>query len=109
MAKGLLNTTKRSVTRSSATRAVPPASLEQAKPVGMTETVPPMSVNDLVMRSVNLPRWQDDALREMAYKRRVSKNDIVRAAIACKMKEWEQGNASTFLNDLQFGLIGISD
>lgn len=112
MSRGLLNTSKRTETKPDtrqATKRVRPAAASTVPATDVSEAVAPVSVDDLVMRSVNLLRSQDDALREMAYLRRVSKNDIIRAAIACKMREWDSGTNDAFLKDLKLGLIGISD
>jgi len=61
------------------------------------------------MRSVNLVRAQDDALRQIAHDRRVSKNDLVRAAIALKLEEWARSSEGAFQADLRKGLIGVVD
>ena len=112
MFKSLLDTPKRATGRTGARpagKAARTPSTGAATPSGVAAPVLPVGVDDLVMRSVNLLRSQDDALREMAYLRRVSKNDIIRAAVACKMKEWDSCPDDAFTRDLKLGLIGISD
>ena len=69
----------------------------------------PISPDDLVMRSINLTREQDDALREFSYRYKVSRNDVIRAAVAAKLTEWEAGTDADFMRDLQYGVIGIDD
>jgi hypothetical protein len=43
---------------------------------------------DLVMRSVYLTLHDDTILRQIAHDHHVSKNELIRSAIAAKLEEW---------------------
>jgi hypothetical protein len=57
---------------------------------------------DLVMRSVFLRVGDDNELRQLAHEKRVTKNDLIRSAVAAKLKEWRQ-KEGTADKDLQLG------
>ena len=97
----------------------PVGSAKKASLVGKTASRPPsplppvsspISMDDLVLRSVNFTRALDDRLRKFAYDRRLSKSDIVRAALALKLDVWEKVNDRNVLDiELDRGRIGIVD
>ena len=62
-----------------------------------------MPDEDLVMRSVFLRVQDDNALRQLAHEKRVTKNDLIRSAVAAKLHEWQQEPEETFQKDLQLG------
>lgn len=88
--------------RSASRRSSELEDLERAE-----RSLPPPDASDVVMRTVNLLQWQDDLLRQVAFERGVSKNDLIRAAIMCKLDEWSGGDGSAFRADLQRGRIGL--
>lgn len=58
----------------------------------------------MVMRSVYLRPQEDTKLRQLAHEKNVSKNDLIRSAVAAKLREWEQANSDERLNeDLALG------
>ena len=60
--------------------------------------------DDMVMRSVYLRQRDDAELRQLAFERNVSKNDLIRSAIRAKLTEWRQDDAGDALNrDLELG------
>lgn len=93
-----------------ARKAVVSRSVSELKELELAESrLPPASPDDLVMRSVNLLKSQDDRLRQLAFDRRVSKNELIRAAIASKLNEWSDGTGPAFYSDLEMGNIGFRD
>lgn len=59
---------------------------------------------EMVMRSVYLRPEDDTALKELAYKKNVSKNDLIRSAIAAKLEDWRKNNSDEVLKrDLALG------
>jgi len=61
-----------------------------------------MPDEDLVMRSVFLRVQDDNELRQLAHEQRVTKNDLIRSAVAAKLKEWKRTGAS-LQKDLPLG------
>lgn len=58
----------------------------------------------MVMRSVYLRPQDDTKLRQLAHEKQVSKNDLIRSAVAAKLTEWEQANSDEKLDqDLELG------
>ncbi len=49
---------------------------------------------EMVMRSVYLRPEDDTALKELAYKKNVSKNDLIRSAVAAKLEDCEKTTAT---------------
>ncbi len=59
---------------------------------------------EMVMRSVYLRPEDDTALKELAYKKNVSKNDLIRSAVAAKLEDWRKNNSDEVLKrDLALG------
>lgn len=56
-------------------------------------------MSDLVSRSVFLPVQHDALLRQLAHEHAVSKNGLIRAAVAAKLAEW-QADPATLRRDL---------
>ncbi len=52
---------------------------------------------EIVMRSVFLRPEDDTALKELACRMNVSKNDLVRLAVAEKLEEWQQADSDEVL------------
>ena len=73
---------------------------------GPQDGVAATAVIDLVMRSVNIPRHLDDRLRQLAFRYRVSKSDIIRAALAIKLAEWERAPEAVVCAELAQGCVG---
>jgi predicted transcriptional regulator len=46
----------------------------------------------MVLRTVYLPERMDNQLRELAHRHRRSKNELVRAAIANRLIDWQKQN-----------------
>lgn len=58
----------------------------------------------MIMRSVYLRPQDDTALRQLAFEKNVSKNDLIRAALVSKLSDWEQAeNDDKFNDDLSLG------
>lgn len=57
-----------------------------------------MADEDLVMRSVFLRVQDDNALRQLAHEKRVSKNELIRSAVAAKLQEWRAENSAAALD-----------
>ena len=59
---------------------------------------------EMVMRSVYLRPEDDTALRELAFTKNVTKNDLIRSAVAAKLQEWRKNNNDDALQrDLTLG------
>jgi len=59
---------------------------------------------EMVMRSVYLRPEDDTALKELAFSKNVSKNDLIRSAVAAKLQEWRKNNSDDGLKrDLALG------
>lgn len=55
----------------------------------------------MVMRSIWLRPEDDTRLKELAWKKNVSRNDLIRAAVAAKIEEWATLDDDLFLRDLE--------
>lgn len=53
--------------------------------------------DEMVLRSVNLWTKDDNALRQFAFDQRLTKSDLIRAAIRAKLKEWRGDNTGEIL------------
>lgn len=59
---------------------------------------------DMVMRSVYLRPSEDTELRQLAFEKNVSKNDLIRSAVGAKLLEWRAPNNGEVLDrDLELG------
>ena len=52
---------------------------------------------DMVLMSVNLRVRDDNALRQFAFDRHLTKSDLIRAAIRAKLEEWRGDNSGEVL------------
>jgi len=60
----------------------------------------------LVMRSVYLRLSEDGLLRQLAYDLKVTKSDLIRAAISIKLRQWRESKSQTLvLKDLKSGQL----
>jgi Arc/MetJ-type ribon-helix-helix transcriptional regulator len=53
--------------------------------------------DEMVLRSVNLWVSDDDALRQLAFDNRVTKSELIRAAIRSKLAQWQRENDAAIL------------
>jgi hypothetical protein len=53
--------------------------------------------DELVLRSVNMWLKDDVVLRQMAFDHKMSKSDIIRAAIRSKLIAWREANSDDLL------------
>lgn len=61
-------------------------------------------VNEMVLRSVYVRQSEDAQLRQMAHDLNVTKSDLIRAAIAVKLRDWlDSGDDQMILNDVEHG------
>jgi predicted transcriptional regulator len=64
---------------------------------------------EMVMRSVYLPPDVDAALRVFAREKNLKKEDVIRAAIASKLEEWEATGDRVLDQDLTLGSRSRTD
>lgn len=55
----------------------------------------------MVRRSIYLDQADDSELRQIAFELRVSKSDLIRAAIRHRLKEWRELDASRIHSELE--------
>jgi hypothetical protein len=53
---------------------------------------------EMVMRSITLTRDEDQAMREIAHKAGVNVGEVIRAAVAGRIADWEANNSDALLN-----------
>ncbi|MCS4089208.1 hypothetical protein FHT76_000797 [Rhizobium sp. BK176] len=56
-------------------------------------------LDELVLRSVKLTRSEDLAIREFAHKTGIRVGELIRAAVASRIGEWEASGSDTLLDD----------
>ena len=71
--------------------------------------IPPLSTDDLILRSINLPLKLDDRLRVFAEKYHLNRSDIIRSAVSILLDELKDKDASFIVETLKSGQIGIKD